>query len=310
MSLTPLSDNLAAWKLLPGVSQWVLDTIKKGYRIQFATHPPHFQGVLPTIISTHQISLLQEEHLSLLRKGAIEHVPLPDRDSGFYSWYFVVPKKDGGLRPVLDLRALNSALGKFKFKMLTTKLIMPHIRSEDWFVTIDLKDAYFHLGIRPEHRKFLRFAVGGEAYQFWVLSFGLALSPGTFTKCIDAALAPLHLQGIHVLNYLDNWLILAHSKAIAASQQDVVLAHMRSLGLRINPEKCVLSPSQRTTCLGVIWDSTISCSGGIHTGSCKHCSARPEPLCRRGAEGPLPHDGSSQCDSFGTASYEAVPVIA
>ncbi len=62
----------------------------------------------------------------------------------------------------------------------------------DWFVTIDLKDAYFHIEILPQHRKFLRFAFGGEAYQYRVLPFGLALSPRTYTKCMDAALTPGH----------------------------------------------------------------------------------------------------------------------
>ncbi len=33
----------------------------------------------------------------------IEVVPPSERESGFYSRYFVVPKKDGGLRPILDL---------------------------------------------------------------------------------------------------------------------------------------------------------------------------------------------------------------
>ncbi|KAK3569337.1 hypothetical protein QTP86_026807 [Hemibagrus guttatus] len=60
--------------------------------------------------------------------------------------------------------------------------------------------------------------------------------PHTFTKCMDAAFAPLRLQGIRVLNCLDDWLILAHSKAMS-SHWEVVLAHMRLLGLRINPEK-------------------------------------------------------------------------
>ncbi|KAK3553888.1 hypothetical protein QTP70_012725 [Hemibagrus guttatus] len=161
-----------------------------------------------------------------------------------------------GLHPVLDLRALNSALRKFRFKRLTTKLIASQIRAEDWFVTIDLKDAYFHIGIQPEHRKFLRFAFGGKVYQFRVLPFGLALSPCTFTKCMDATLVPLRLQGIRVLNYVDDWLSLAHSKAMAASHRDVGLVHMRSLGLKINPEKCVLSLSQRNSFLEAIWDST------------------------------------------------------
>ncbi|MCI4382168.1 hypothetical protein PGIGA_G00260670 [Pangasianodon gigas] len=123
-------------------------------------------------------------------------------------------------------------------------------------VTIDLKDAYFHISILPPHRKFLRFAFGGEAYQYRVLTFGLALSSRTFTKCVDAALAPMQLQGIRILNYIDDWLILAHSEQMAARHRDVVLAHMKELGLRLNAEKSVLSPAQRTAYLGVVWDST------------------------------------------------------
>ncbi len=136
------------------------------------------------------------------------------------------------------------------------KQVVSQIRSEDWFVTIDLKDAYFHVSILPSHRKFLRFAFRGKAYQYRVLPFGLALSPRTFTKCVDAALAPLRLQGIRILNYIDDWLILAHSEQWAVRHRDVVLAHMKELGLRLNAKKSVLSPFQRTTYLGVVWDST------------------------------------------------------
>ena len=63
-------------------------------------------------------------------------------ESGFYSRYFLVPKKDGGLRPILDLRHLNKALMTHPFKMLTTKQILAHIRPGDWFFSVDLKDAY------------------------------------------------------------------------------------------------------------------------------------------------------------------------
>jgi len=39
--------------------------------------------------------------------------------------------------------------------------------------------------------------------------------PHTFSKCMDAALAPLRLQGILILNYIDDWLILAKSVEMA-----------------------------------------------------------------------------------------------
>ncbi len=199
---------------------------------------------------------MEQEVKALLRKEAIEVVPPHERESGFYSRYFIVPKKDGGLRPIIDLRQLNHSVSQLKFKMLTLRQVVSQIRSKDWFVTIDLKDAYFHVSIRPCHRKFLRFAFGGKTYQYRVLPFGLALSPRTFTKVVDAVLAPLRLQGIRILNYIDDWLILAQSEMEAARHRDVVLAHMKQLGLRLNAKKSVLSPVQRTTYLGVVWNST------------------------------------------------------
>ncbi len=90
-----------------------------------------------------------------------------------------------------------------------------------------------------------------------VLPFGPStLTPRTFTKVVDAVLAPLRLQGIRILNYIDDWLILAQSEMEAARHRDVVLAHMKQLGLRLNAKKSELSPVQRTTYLGVVWNST------------------------------------------------------
>ncbi len=73
---------------------------------------------------------------------------------------------------------------------------------------------------------------------------------------MDAALAPLRLQSIRTLNYINGWLILAQSKQMADRHRCFVPAHMKELGLRLNAKKCVLSPLQRTTYLGVVWDST------------------------------------------------------
>ncbi len=51
---------------------------------------------------------------------------------------------------------------------------------------------------------------------------------------------------------LDDWLILALSERMTVQHQDVVLAHMKVLGLRLNAKKSVLSPLQRTTYLAVL----------------------------------------------------------
>jgi len=72
----------------------------------------------------------------------MEKVPTEHSDTGFYSHYFLVRKKDGGLRPILDLRCLNRALTRWPFRMLTIKQISAQIPPGDWFMSVDLKDGY------------------------------------------------------------------------------------------------------------------------------------------------------------------------
>ncbi len=254
-SLVSLVRFWGAWLALPNPSRWLLRTIRLGYAIQFARRPPKYRGIHSTTVRAADAPILRAEIAVLLAKDAIEPVPPADMRSGFYSPYFIVPKKSGGLRPILDLRVLNRALHRLPFKMLTPKRIFGCVRPQDWFAAIDLKDAYFHVLILPRHRPFLRFAFEGRAYQYKVLPFGLSLSPRVFTKVAEAALVPLREQGVRILNYLDDWLILAQSQDQLCEHRDMVLSHLNQLGLQVNWEKSKLSLVQRISFLGMELDS-------------------------------------------------------
>ncbi len=178
--LKPLCQFMSAWKVIPGISRWLLSVIERGYTLQFRRRPPHFNGVVQSLTSPRNAQALRQEIGCLLEKGAVERVPPNELESGFYSRYFVVPKRDGG--PILDLRPINRALCKRPFRMITLKQILAQIRPGDWFASVDLKEAYFHIQIAPYHRRFLRLAFEGTAYQYSVLPFGLALAPRTFSK--------------------------------------------------------------------------------------------------------------------------------
>ncbi len=255
----PLSAFLHTWRDLLGVSPWILRMIQFGYTLPICsqTLALHFNGIFLTAVnSPTEASVLQQEVSSFLLKGAIEGVSSSDLHRGFFRRYFLVPKKDGGLRTILDLHRLNYSLCRGKFRMLMLKSILSQVQEGDWFVTVDLKDAYFHIQVFQRHRKFLRFAFGGKANQYKVLPFGLALAPRTFTKCIYSALAPLRLQGIRILNYLEDWPILASSREQVIRHRDSLHLHLRALGLWLNGQKCVLTPAQQTIILGVCLDST------------------------------------------------------
>ncbi len=235
--LEPLAQHLEAWLTLPSLSRWLTRTIRLGYAIQFARRPPKFNGVLETSVAVRNAPVLREEIAVLLAKDAIEPVPPAEMRQGFYSPYFIVPKKGGGLRPILDLRVLNRALHKLPSKMLTHRRMIKCIQPQDWFAAIDLKDAYFHVSILPRHRPFLRFAFEGRAWQYRVLPFGLSLSPRVFTKVVEGALTPLREVGVRILNYLDDWLILAQSREQLGDHRDLVLRHLSQLVLRVNWER-------------------------------------------------------------------------
>lgn len=132
--------------------------------------------------------------VSLLEKGPVETVPPPHSKSDLYSRYFLVSKKNGGLRPILDPGHLNRALMRRPFKMLTLKQILSQVCPGGWFFSVDLKEAYLYPN-SPPNRLFLRFAFEGVVYQYTVLPFRLSLAPRTFMKCKDAALSPRDRRG-------------------------------------------------------------------------------------------------------------------
>ncbi len=116
--------------------------------------------MVATTVRSEDAQVLRAEVMNLLVKGAIE-VPPAQSESGFYSRYFLVPKKDGGLRPILDLRLLNHTLTKRSFRMITLKQILSQIRPGDWFMSLDLKDAYFHIQVAPPSQTILEIRIRG-----------------------------------------------------------------------------------------------------------------------------------------------------
>jgi hypothetical protein len=75
---------------------------------------------------------------SLLEKGAI----IRARDQGFISSIFLIPKRTGGYRPIINLKALNRFLAQHKFKMEGISSVRHTIHEGDWLTKLDLKDAF------------------------------------------------------------------------------------------------------------------------------------------------------------------------
>ena len=163
---------------------WVLSIIRGGLDLQFKRRPPLSVTPIPFSVPSdpQRVLLLDTEVSTLLQKAAIELVPPSALDPGFYSRIFLVPKKTGGMRPVIDLSVLNTFLVVPHFKMETNRSIRASILPGMWTTSLDLADAYFHCPIAPSFRKYLRFVWNDQVFQFRALPFGLAIAPLVFTK--------------------------------------------------------------------------------------------------------------------------------
>ena len=67
---------------------------------------------------------------------------------GLVSRMFVIPKKDGGWRPIINLKWSNKTfLNAPHFQMDTVRDAAALLRLGDWAASINLKDAYFHIPV-------------------------------------------------------------------------------------------------------------------------------------------------------------------
>jgi hypothetical protein len=122
-----------------------------------------------------QRKLLRQEISQLLAKRAIE--PVKDGSPGFHSSMFVIPKRNGGHRPVFNLKRLNQHLDAPHFKMETLRQVAPLIQQHDYLTSIDLSDAFLHILIHKMSRKYFRFRWEGQTFQFRTTSIDISIVP-------------------------------------------------------------------------------------------------------------------------------------
>ena len=93
----------------------------------------------------------------------------------------------------------------------------------EWVSSINLADAYLHIPIHPNSRKYLRFCHRSQVFQFTSLPFGLATAPQVFTMIVKEVKLMALSRGIRLHQYLDDWLIRAQSQEEAQVNTQTVV---------------------------------------------------------------------------------------
>ena len=136
-------------------------------------------------------------------------------------------------------------------QMETVKSVRQAMRLNDWAVSIDLTDAYLHVPIHHQSRKYLRFVHEDQVYHFSALPFGMSLSLLIFSKLMDVIAAFLRQRTISVFPYLDDWLIKNLIRNRLITQTSFCIQTIQSLGFLPNLKKSDLFPAQKFTFIGM-----------------------------------------------------------
>ena len=228
-----------------GATPRVVQMLRDGYVLPFKTRPRLTRS--PIIVSGYVYGprnqfLLEALH-ALMEKNAVEKVK-SSNSLAFYNRLFLVPKPNQKWRPILDLSTLNKFLKVGTFKMETAETIRTSLSQGEWVTSIDFRDAYFHIPIHPQSRKYLRFHIQGNSYQFKALPFGLATAPMEFTTVVKEVKLMSLKQGIRIHQYLDDWLVRAHSQDLCHKQTQSLVSLCQDLGWVVNLDKSELVPQQ------------------------------------------------------------------
>jgi ribonuclease HI len=162
---------------------------------------------------------------------------------------------------ITDLRRLNDYGFPPKFVNEGINDVIELIQPGDKLVTLDIKNGFFHIPVHSSHQKFLGFEWQGKFFQWKCLPFGLNSSPYFFYKTIRPVVEYLRQQGLRVVAFVDDFLLMSHYDHIDDDSK-VLVDTLTNLGLCINFAKSLLTPDTAKEYIGYVL-KTINPDGRV-----------------------------------------------
>ena len=168
---------------------------------------------------------------------------------------FLVPKKNGTRRLVIDWRKLNDQTVKNQVVPPPISDLLDRLGEARVFSQLDLRSGYNQVRLREEDCAKTAFCTpDGRLFEYRVMGFGLCNAPATFQSLMTHVLAP---HGAYCLWYLDDITIFSHTIEEHREHLEAVFASLKEHHLYCNAGKCVVGTA-RVALLGhVIEDGKV-----------------------------------------------------
>ena len=209
----------------------------RGYQIPFTNKIP-FQSVTPRdlIMNQKHTEVMEEEVRNMIEKGEVKLVqPCIDQ---YLSNVFIVNKKEGEFRPVINLKTLNAHVPYSHFKMEGLGVLKELLCHQDLMVKLDL--FYCALGRRLTKECTLQMEKKNLSVPLHV--FQSAPAPRVFTKLMKVPITLMRRINIRFIIYLDDIPLMGSTQ-----QEEIIMIRdtkiylLQHLGFLINLKKSALT---------------------------------------------------------------------
>jgi hypothetical protein len=170
----------------------------------------------------------------LEKENIIERVP-EDEPTPWVSTIVAVPKKDGGVRICVDMRAANEAIKRVHHRIPTVKDISFELNGATCFSKLDLSQAYHQLELDEASRYITTFSTRVGLFRYKRLNYGTNAAAEIFQNILQT-----QLQGLTGVKNIADEDILVYGKTRQDHDMnlDNCLERLSDKGLRLNHAKC------------------------------------------------------------------------
>lgn len=224
-------------------------------------------GVIPSLSGSDHLPRPRPNHQSVRKYNSYMHVQIRnlaaadvispvDTKPSFVLPLKLVAKSNGKPRLVWNGRKLNERTRAPHFKLPTPHRIVKYIPRGSYMTRLDISNAYWSVPIHPDHRHYFGLSFNGQYYVWNCLPFGWNVSAWALNQSLEHVRKYIqHKYGIKLFIYSDDFLIVAEDAETTRLHTDIVLRELALFGFAVQPDKCVLTPSQQCDYLGMRIDS-------------------------------------------------------
>ena len=177
---------------------------------------------------------IQSEISRMLKNGIIQISQSPWRAQCFVA--------TGGRKPrlVIDFsNTINIYAQLDSYPCKNIQNLLHEVSQNTFFSTVDLREAYHQVPLRPEDYRLTAFEALGKLYEFTKLPFGATNAVAIFQRTMDGFIDSYGLEKTYA--YLDDIIIAGNTQDEHDRNLKAFISAASDFGIEVNKEKCKLN---------------------------------------------------------------------